>query len=333
MTREQLLKNLQTPAGPIDVVLDTDTYNEIDDQFALAYLLASSDKLHLKALCAAPFYNSNSSSPADGMEKSYQEIKNLLRLAGRSDLEEIVRRGSCGYLPDEKTPVASEAADTFVKLARGYSAEKPLYVVAIGAITNVASALLTAPEIRDNIVIVWLGGHAQYWPNTMEFNMLQDVAAARVVFGCGAPLVQLPCGGIVEQFAASGPELEYWLRGQNALCDYLVQHTVDTANAYAAGKVWSRVIWDVTAVGWLLNEDDRFMSARVMPAPIPQYDHHYGYDFTRHPMAYVWHINRDALMQDLFARLRGMKDPLTADDVTAGKPHWMQDAAGTSGKA
>lgn len=303
MTHEQLLKNLQVPTGPVDVVLDTDTYNEIDDQFALAYLLRSPEKLGVRALCAAPFYNDNSSSPEDGMEKSYAEIKNLLRLAGRSDLEDIVYEGSRRYLPDEKTPVDSPAARALVTLARQYSSQQPLYVVAIGAITNVASAILMAPDICDKIVLVWLGGHAQYWPNTMEFNMFQDVAAARVVFGCGAPLVQLPCGGVVEQFAASGPELEYWLRGKNALCDYLVQHTADAANAYAAGRVWSRVIWDVTAIGWLLNDGDRFMQARVLPAPIPQYDHHYGYDFTRHPIAYVWHINRDALMQDLFQKL------------------------------
>ena len=36
MTTEQLLKNLEVPVGQVDVVLDTDTYNEIDDQFAAA---------------------------------------------------------------------------------------------------------------------------------------------------------------------------------------------------------------------------------------------------------------------------------------------------------
>ena len=45
MTAEQRIKNLSVPTGPIDVVLDTDTYNEIDDQFALAYLLRSTEKL------------------------------------------------------------------------------------------------------------------------------------------------------------------------------------------------------------------------------------------------------------------------------------------------
>lgn len=303
MTQAQLLKNLQVPEGPVDVLLDTDAYNEIDDQFALAYLLRSGDKLRVRALCAAPFFNENSTSPEDGMERSFEEILHLLRLAGRQDLESMVFEGSRTYLPDERTPVDSPAARELRRLAETYSPEKPLYVVAIGAITNVASALLMAPHIADNIVIVWLGGHALSWPDTREFNMQQDVAAARVVFGCGAPLVQLPCGGVVEHFAASGPELTYWLQGKNALCDYLLTHTVEAAESYAAGRVWSRVIWDVTAVGWLLNDRERFMQSRLTPAPIPQYDHHYATDFRRHPIAYVWHIHRDALMQDLFQKL------------------------------
>ena len=39
MTKEQYVKNLSVPTGKVDVVLDTDAFNEIDDQFAIAYLL------------------------------------------------------------------------------------------------------------------------------------------------------------------------------------------------------------------------------------------------------------------------------------------------------
>ena len=58
----ELLKNLDVPKGKIDVVLDTDAYNEIDDQYAIAYLLNSEDKLNVKAIYAAPFFNENSKS-------------------------------------------------------------------------------------------------------------------------------------------------------------------------------------------------------------------------------------------------------------------------------
>lgn len=300
LTMEQRLKNLEIPTGPVDMVLDTDAYNEIDDQFAISYALHATEKLNVLALYAAPFFNNRSNSPADGMERSYQEILKLLRL---SKLECPVYRGSDRYLPDEQTPVASDAAKHLTELAMRYSPEKPLYVVAIGAITNVASALLMKPEIADNIVVVWLGGNALEWHDNIEFNIRQDVASARVVFASGAPLVMLPCLGVVSAFTSTEPELTYWLKGKNDLCDYLVQHTVEAANEYAKGRVWSRVIWDVTTVGWLLNDGRRFMLDKLITTPIPEYDHHYAQDPRRPLCRYVYHINRDALMGDLFAHI------------------------------
>lgn len=302
LTMQQRLKMLECPKGKVDIVLDTDAYNEIDDQFAISYALKAKEKINLLALYAAPFFNARSNGPADGMERSYQEILKLLELSG----EQIpVFRGSAEYLPDEKTPVHSDAAVHMAKLAQNYSSENPLYVVAIGAITNVASALLLSPEIADRIVVVWLGGHSLEWHNNNEFNIRQDVAAARVVFASGAPLVILPCMGVVSSFTTTGPELDYWLRGKNALCDYLVKNTVDEANTYASGRVWSRVIWDVTTIGWLLNEDGKFMTEKMIPTPIPEYDHHYAQNPQNPLCKYVYHINRDALMGDLFKRITG----------------------------
>lgn len=91
-----LLNRLNKPAGPVDVVLDTDTYNEIDDQYALSYLVKSGDKLHLKAVYAAPFFNEKSTGPEDGMEKSYQEILHILTLLEKEEYKERVYKGSAG---------------------------------------------------------------------------------------------------------------------------------------------------------------------------------------------------------------------------------------------
>ena len=86
-------QRLSKPEGKIDVVLDTDTYNEIDDQFALAYMLYRKDRINLKSICAAPFHNAKSDNPADGMEKSFQEIHRILKLMGK---EEYAGRGVPG---------------------------------------------------------------------------------------------------------------------------------------------------------------------------------------------------------------------------------------------
>lgn len=301
MGAQELLKRLEKPKGRVDVVIDTDTYNEIDDQFALAYLIRSEEKLDLKAIYAAPFHNLHSQGPADGMEKSYQEILKVLRLMGEEKYVEVTCKGSDAYLPDESTPVNSPAARDLVRRALLQEEGKPLYVVSIGAITNIASAILLEPAIIRKIVVVWLGGNAPFWPDNREFNIYQDVAAARVVFGSGVPVVQLPCQGVVSSFSTTGPELTHWLKGKNALCDYLVENTVREAAFNGQEGCWSRVIWDVTAVAWLL--EDRFMRDCIQPIPIPEYDDKWGFDMTRHFYKYVYWINRDALFGDLFQKL------------------------------
>ncbi len=299
---EKLLKRLEKPKGRVDVVLDTDTYNEIDDQFALSYLVRSDEKLNLQAVYAAPFFNRKSISPKDGMEKSYQEIMKVLDLLERPDLKEIVCHGSDGYLPSESEAVVSEAAEDLVNRAMQHTKENPLYVIAIAAITDVASALLMKPEIKERMVVVWLGGNALNWPHNREFNLRQDIAGARVLFGCGVPLVMLPCMGVVSAFTTSGPELEYHLRGANRLCDYLIDVTEKEAASSGAGEAWTRAIWDVTAVAWLL--DGNFEEDCLIHSPIPEYDERWAFDESRHLIRYVYHVKRDNLFSDLFMKLK-----------------------------
>ena len=302
-----ILKRLEWPDHPVDVVLDTDTFNEVDDQFALAYLVASQDKLRIRGIFAAPFFNDKATSPADGMEKSYREIANVLTLCGRSDLLPLVFRGSETYLPDEKTPVESPAARELVRLAMERPDDDPLYVIAIGAISNVASALLIEPRIAEKIVVVWLGGNGHHWPHTYEFNMMQDVAGARVLMQSGAPLVQLPCMGVVTHLHTTGPELAHWLRGKNALCDYLCDIVFHDEEEVRGRVLWNRVIWDVSAVAWVLNEG--FTAVRTVHAAIPTYDHHYDFRDDTPLIKYVYMVHRDPIFADLFAKLASFGDP------------------------
>ena len=300
MDISQRMANLAVPTGKIDVIIDTDTYNEIDDQFAVSYLLKSDEKLNTKAIYAAPFLNNRSDSPKDGMEKSYNEILKLLGLIGR-DVDTY--KGSERFLENESTPVVSAAAEDLAERVKKYSPDKPLYIVAIGAITNIASAILINPDVAENAVLVWLGGHARHYHDTREFNMFQDVAAARVIMKSGIPLVQLPCFGVVSSFTISGPEFEYWFKGKNKLADYLADNAIKEAERYAKGRAWSRCIWDVTAVAWLLNDDSFFMLSRIEKTPIPTYDNYYAVNHNGLPMRYVYYIHRDRLLNDLIKKI------------------------------
>ena len=57
MKDTERIKNLTAPAHIVDAVLDTDAYNEVDDQYAIAYMLRSPERVNLKAIYAAPFSN------------------------------------------------------------------------------------------------------------------------------------------------------------------------------------------------------------------------------------------------------------------------------------
>lgn len=289
---------LEPPAGKVSMVLDTDTYNEVDDQFAVAYALLSPEKLSVEALYAAPFFNDRSSGPADGMERSYQEILRLVDFLGMPS-EGRVFRGSTAYLADWDHPQESPAARDLVSKAMARSAEDdPLYVVAIGAITNVASAILLEPEIIRRIVVVWLGGHALDWPDTREFNLAQDLPAARVILDSGVPFVQLPCMGVVTHLHTTVAELERYVQGQGKIGDYL---TEIVRSYHADHYAWSKVIWDVSAIAYLI--DARWTPSRLVHSPILTDQVTWSFDPRRHLIRSAYHVERDAIFRDLFGKL------------------------------
>ncbi|QGY44290.1 nucleoside hydrolase [Maribellus comscasis] len=291
------LQQLTPPTGKVRMILDTDTYNEVDDQFALAYTYLSKEKIDLQAVYAAPFHNGRSNGPGDGMEKSYQEILRLLKLMGKSP-EGFAFRGSDNYLQDVNQPIRSDAALDLVKKAMASSPDDPLYVVPVGCITNIASAILIEPKIIKNIVVVWLGGNGLNWPHQKEFNLKQDVLAAQVVLNSGVPFVIMPCRPVVSHFHTTIPELKYYLEGKNELSDYLYNIVVE----YSHGKeAWSKVIWDVTAVAWLVNSS--WISTNLVHSPVLTDQVTYSVDHGRHFIRMANELNRDAIFRDLFTKI------------------------------
>ncbi len=292
------LERLVPPTDPVAMVLDTDTYNEVDDQFAVVYALLSPEKIEVEALYAAPFHNRRSSGPADGMEKSYEEILRLLdRLKVSPD--GMVFRGSTRYLADRDHPCGSEAASDLIEKAMARSeADAPLYVATIGAITNIASAILMEPEIIKRIVVVWLGGHAYHWPNTKEFNLWQDPEASRVVFDSGVPMVQIPVMGVCSHLHTTIPEIERYVAGRGAIGDYLTE----TVKGYHKDHfAWSKVIWDISSIAYLLNET--WTPTHLNHSPIVTDQGTWSFDASRHLIRSAHHVNRDPIFRDLFTKL------------------------------
>jgi hypothetical protein len=146
MDSKQYLANLQVPAGRVDAVLDTDTYNEIDDQFALSYMFLSPEKFNLKAIYAAPFFNSHSTSPKDGMERSYDEIMKLLGLLGRNEYAENVYKGSVDYLIDDADHLSNIPIE--VKSGKDYTIHSALNKFLSNDEYNIKQAYVLSNEQR-----------------------------------------------------------------------------------------------------------------------------------------------------------------------------------------
>ena len=353
LSREEYEWLLRPPTGHVRCVIDTDTRNEIDDQFALAWALLSRDRLNIEAIYAAPYsfrkrvaelrkadaardgegawpyaaqlhrlkqcgidLNDDRQidpqgtllvSPAAGMELSYQEILRVGELMG-IDLVGQTYRGSAGYLDSYDQPMHSSAVDHLIETAKTASLDAPLHIAIIGAPTNIASALLLAPEIISKIVVSWTAGYPTWVQGISQpsFNMEQCILSSQLLFDSGVPLVYLPGFHVGAQLRLSSPEVEAWVKGRGAIGDYL--HWLFTHNPHYRlqgfdddfGRSW--VIWDLINFAWLINPT--WVPTVMRDAPYLTADRQWqAADRRRHPILEGLDIQRDAIFRDFFRKL------------------------------
>jgi purine nucleosidase len=294
-------QRLAPPQGKVSAVIDSDTYNEIDDQFAVAYALRSKAKIDVEAIYAAPYQNDRSTGPGDGMRKSYEEIQRILK---RLDVDSkgYAYSGSETFMSGAGKPVDSPAARNLIEKAMK-PRSAPLYVITIGAPTNVSSAILMEPKIKDNIVVVWLGGQPYDWPTAKEFNLQQDLHASRVLYDSGVALVNIPTKNVSEHLRTTVWEIEHYLKGKSPIADYLSSEFVKFANWKPEGPeiAWSKVIWDISAVAWVI--EPRWFPTKVVPSPFLTDAMTYRSGTGRHSVRVAIDANRDRVFGDMFRKL------------------------------
>lgn len=284
----------------IRMVLDTDTYNEVDDQFAMIYALLSDDVIKVEAIHAAPFFNAKSNGPEDGMERSYDEIVRLLKVLD-INRENFVFKGSKRYMGSIKTPCENDAVENLIKLAMESPIDDPLYVAAIGAPTNVSSAIIKEPKIIERIKVVWLGGHGRLWPNQREFNCQQDIVASQILYDSKVRLVQIPCRPVASHLTVSVPELKACM-GESKIAKALTQ-LVD--EALDGNPAYTRVIWDMSAIAYLVNP--KWVRIHTIHSPILNDNVCFSYDDNRHFIECAYFLNRDAIFEDFYKKIRKVK--------------------------
>ena len=312
---------LAEPIGPVRVVIDTDAANEIDDQFALAWALLSPG-LEVLGVYAAPFSFAHRRArwpqaaedappfnpPGVGMARSHGEILRVFGWLGLDPADRVFA-GSQGYLEGPRQPRPSAAVDHLVATARGLTDGEILYVLALGCVTNISSALLLAPDIAERIVVVWTSGYPSEstLPNT-SFNLEQDVAASQRLLDSGVPLVYLPGYHVGAQLRLSRAEADRHLQGHGPVGDALHACFVDNPlwalYPPPGDQPYSWVIWDLICVAWVL-EPRRWVPSRIVRTPHLEDSLRWRAGAGCHPMREAWGVDRDAIFNDLFAKVAG----------------------------
>lgn len=170
----------------IRVIISSDVANEADDQYAIVHQLLT-PMFDVRGIIAAHF-ESKAPGTETTMEKSYQELQKLMDAIGMEDVHAL--HGCTAPLKSDGDAPASEGVEFLIREALRDD-PRPLFVTAQGALTDIAAALNRCPEIAEKLTVVWIGGFP-YPEGGQEFNLMQDVAAGRVLMASRAAVWQLP---------------------------------------------------------------------------------------------------------------------------------------------
>ena len=278
----------------VNVILDTDTYNECDDQFALSYLLKSQDKFCIEAITVAPYSHiDRKETIEETTEKSYKEILKICNWLN-FETKNKVFKGSLDYMSNGY----NENNDAVNKIIEIANKNEKTYILAIGAITNIALAIRKSPEIINKIKIIWLGRNSFLTDNNREYNFRQDVKAVREVFESKVKLTVIPCKNVASNLRTSIYELEHFLKGKSELCDYLCQRFY---NDTYHGIQERRVIWDISVIAYMINKI--WFETEEVSCPIIKEDTSYELSENRHKVTFVNYLDADKIYKDLFNKL------------------------------
>ena len=217
----------------IRVILDTDCACEADDQYAVAHALMT-PKFDVMGITAAHFNTTfGGATVAETAQRSFEEARKVVGLMGLGDKVKVFR-GCADVLPDEKTPVESEAS-RFIAEQAMLDDPRPLYVAVQGAITNVASAYLMKPEIAERLIVIWIGGGV-YPEGGWEFNASNDLAAANVIMDSPIELWQVP-QNVYALMKISFAELYDKVYPYGEIGKYIVDYMMNTVNKGMMGEL------------------------------------------------------------------------------------------------
>ena len=282
----------------IRVIIDTDAACEADDPFAIAQALMS-PKLIVKGILAEHFRE------PDSTQRSYDEILTVL---DAMEIDVPVFMGQNGPLETDRS--VSPAAQFIIDEVNGEGAgpaAAPLYILCQGAITNVAMALRTCPQLKEKIIIVWIGTHGiQNIGKPVpfrEFNAGNDVTAANEVLQSGAKIWLIP-SDVYTTINVSLAELKMKVEPYGKIGHHLYHNMIDynlsDRAGWTQGESWS--LGDSPAIAVAINPG----CGKFVEAPAPFVNEETGSESRADsPVIRVYtSVDSRFILEDFFAKLK-----------------------------
>jgi len=288
------------------VILDTDIENEIDDKYALTYLLQNQWMFDIEAVTIAPFYGSKYSIIKDnnidnihvGVEASYQTALKVMDMVGATEFKNRVFRGSTGTISNGYNS-DNDAVNKIIEICMK---NKHTDIMCIAALTNIALALRKEPRIANKAHVIWLGGNDFAYGRNDEFNFRQDIQAVREVFESGIELTVIPCVNVGSIVLTTEPELREMLSEKGEIGKYLYEEFCRCKPA-KPGK--SKTIWDLAVIAYLVNSG--WFEERKISRPEIAKNGDYRAVTYNPDMTIVTRISRDAIFRDFFGKVSSIE--------------------------
>ncbi len=233
------------------IIIDADTANEVDDLYAIVRGLIepSWDIIGLNATQ----WQVSHWAVEKSMEQSYR-LNNILLSYLRLGGQVISNRGAEARLFDWGNKSQPSAASFFIIQEAQKIKEGKLTIVALGALTNVASAILDDPSVTLKIKLYWLGSRYDFEQQAMsniDFNSVMDIQAVSVILNSDVELHIMP-GNVSGKMTMNWHETGERLKGHHELLDFLLHRWY---NHMDSGRA-NRTIWDLALIEAMILEDD-----------------------------------------------------------------------------
>lgn len=279
----------------VRVIINTDAKNEVDDQFAIVQALLT-ESFDLKGFIAAHFGEEKSRT---SLEDSYDEILKVMALMDMSGTVPVVK-GAPHAMTAEDAPIASPGAQMIIDEAMKDD-PRPLYIAFLGPLTDMASALLLAPEIAQrNVTVIWIGGGN--WPcGCWEYNLKNDVHAANAVLSSQVQLWQVP-RDVYRMMPVTFAELMERVHPHGAIGRYLAENVIAFNNELPGRPCEYRILGDSPAIGLMIFSDCGEWDWKPAPNIAPSM--HYIHSGKNRPIRVYRNINARFILEDLYAKLK-----------------------------